>query len=350
MPHHLHTDLAGRIVEALGALEAAFRRLHPLAIPRLRDGLRSRVEGLEASLLQFSERGVPDADAKGLRLLEAGGLVLEALHRFGGGDDMTQAFMAVLRSMRSWCRTQEVLYPLSRDFPEIDRFFLEPGAIVQRGKNGEIPESSTGIVHRIPGEDAYGRGGYSLFVPGFQPSGRPLALVVALHGGYGHGRDFLWTWLREARSRGLLLMAPSSAGSTWSLADIETDAVLLEQHLAEVCSRYAVDRSRILLTGMSDGGTFALGFGLRRGSPASAVAPVSCVLPPVGLEHAGGRRIFWVHGAQDWMFPAGRAARACEELSRAGAEVRLKIVPDLAHAYPREENSAILGWFAPDPA
>ena len=32
---------------------------------------------------------------------------------------------------------------------------------------------------------------------------RPWTVVtyMFLHGGFGHGRDFLWTWLREARSR-----------------------------------------------------------------------------------------------------------------------------------------------------
>jgi phospholipase/carboxylesterase len=49
-----------------------------------------------------------------------------------------------------------------------------------------------------------------------------------------------------------------------------------------------------------------------------------------------------VHGAQDWMFAVGRAVKACKEISSAGADVRLKVVPDLSHAYPRQENDAIL--------
>jgi len=42
-----------------------------------------------------------------------------------------------------------------------------------------------------------------------------------------------------------------------------------------------------------------------------------------------------------------RAVNACKDLSLAGADVRLKVVPDLSHAYPREENDAILRWFDP---
>jgi dipeptidyl aminopeptidase/acylaminoacyl peptidase len=47
------------------------------------------------------------------------------------------------------------------------------------------------------------------------------------------------------------------------------------------------------------------------------------------------------------MFPLFRAEQGCRELSRAGADVRLRVIPDLSHAYPREENHAILKWFDP---
>ena len=125
------------------------------------------------------------------------------------------------------------------------------------------------------------------------------------------------------------------------------DARQLIRHMEEVCSRFTIEATRILMTGMSDGGTFALGFGFQRDCPAKAIAPVSCVLPPVDLELAGNRRVYWVHGAQDWMFPVSRAVQACKQISLAGTDVRLKVVPDLSHAYPREENDAILRWFDP---
>ena len=49
-------------------------------------------------------------------------------------------------------------------------------------------------------------------------------LIVALHGGSGHGRDFLWTWLVEARTRGAILLSPSSLDSTWSLMGRDLDS------------------------------------------------------------------------------------------------------------------------------
>jgi phospholipase/carboxylesterase len=51
-------------------------------------------------------------------------------------------------------------------------------------------------------------------------------------------------------------MAPTSTGRTWSIGRIEDDAAVLTGHIEEVCSRFAIDCGRILLTGMSDGGTY----------------------------------------------------------------------------------------------
>ena len=65
------------------------------------------------------------------------------------------------------------------------------------------------------------------------------------------------------------------------------------------------------------------------------------------LHYAKGRRIFWIHGAQDWMFPVGLARHACSLLGKAGAKVSLRVIGDLAHAYPRDQNEGILTWFDP---
>ena len=55
-----------------------------------------------------------------------------------------------------------------------------------------------------------------LYVPESYDESEALPLVIALHGGAGSGREFLWSWLREARTRRFILMSPSSADRTWS--------------------------------------------------------------------------------------------------------------------------------------
>ena len=72
-------------------------------------------------------------------------------------------------------------------------------------------QQGTGIIHdhNEPGS----RGGFSLYVPEYYTPDRAWPLVMALHGGSGNGRGFLWSWLRDARSLGAILVAPTATGS-----------------------------------------------------------------------------------------------------------------------------------------
>ena len=78
--------------------------------------------------------------------------------------------------------------------------------------------------------------------------------------------------------------------------------------LEQVAQRWDVDRTRLLLTGMSDGGTFTLLSGLDEQSPFTHLAPVAASFHPLLLTMAEPRRVtglpvYLVHGALDWMFP-----------------------------------------------
>src|SRR6185312_9446160 len=100
------------------------------------------------------------------------------------------------------------------------------------------------------------RGGFSLYVPEYYTPDRAWPLVMALHGGSGNGRNFLWSWLRDARSRGAILVAPTATGNTWALMGDDADTPNLLRILDSVRARWKIDPARMLLTGMSDGGTF----------------------------------------------------------------------------------------------
>ena len=71
------------------------------------------------------------------------------------------------------------------------------------------------------------------------------------------------TWPR------LILVAPTAMGDTWSLMERDVDSAHLAQVLEEIAQRWVVDRTRLLLTGMSDGGTFTLLSGLDDQSPSA---------------------------------------------------------------------------------
>ena len=60
-------------------------------------------------------------------------------------------------------------------------------------------------------------------MPEYYTPDRAWPLVMALHGGSGNGRGFLWSWLRDARSRGAILVAPTATGRTWALMGDDAD-------------------------------------------------------------------------------------------------------------------------------
>jgi len=336
-------ELMSHVIAALTAFEAALRRLHPIALSALRKDLLFHLEPLAAvrRSLPPENSGASPEDAGALR--RACDFLLAAIKNFAAEEDLQSAYLSALRSARRICRAQEALYPLCGAWPDVNRYFLESGAALPAAE--QLSGAETGVMHGDPSEHPHARGGYSLYVPESYSPAYALPLVVALHGGYSHGRDFLWSWLREARSRGFLVLAPTSQDMTWSITSLKRDEQPLHRHLESVCSRYAVDRSRILLTGMSDGGTYALALALSPQSPFSVIAPLCCALPPADLRQARGKRIFWVHGAQDWIFSPERTVRACRELRQAGADIKLQLVDDLAHTYPREANATLLEWF-----
>jgi phospholipase/carboxylesterase len=178
--------------------------------------------------------------------------------------------------------------------------------------------------------------------------------VMALHGGSGNGRGFLWSWLRDARSRGAILVAPTATGntsnkSTWALMGEDTDTPNLGRILDLVRSRCNIDPTRLLLTGMSDGGTFCYVTGLESSSPFTHLAPVAATFHPLMAEMADARRlrglpVYLVHGRLDWMFPVQVARQTRDALAAAGADVIYRELDDLSHCYPRETNAAILNW------
>jgi phospholipase/carboxylesterase len=129
----------------------------------------------------------------------------------------------------------------------------------------------------------------------------------------------------------------------------DTDTPNLMRILDLVRARWNIDPARLLLTGMSDGGTFSYFSGLEPVSPFTHLAPVAATFHPLMAETADAARlrglpVYLVHGRLDWMFPVEIARQARAALSTAGADVTYRELDDLSHSYPREINPAILNW------
>lgn len=249
----------------------------------------------------------------------------------------------VFRAMGQLPRAQEALFSLAEGLAPVSRYFLEAEA--RRG-----PDRAAGTVLHLD-NDRGQRGGVSIFAPDEPAPAGGWPLVVALHGGAGHGRAFLWTWLRAARTFGAVLATPTAVGETWALQGPDLDTPKLARIVDHIESQWPIDPGRRLLTGMSDGGTFTYLAGLTGELPFTHLAPIAAAFHPMltGFADPGrirGLPVRITHGVLDWMFPVESAREARDALAAAGAEVSYREIDDLAHAYPREENAPILDWMA----
>jgi phospholipase/carboxylesterase len=337
------------LLQSLEALGFVARHLNPPDFDRVMDTAGKPDDALRAARSNLTDwpdefsyiRTSLDAASSAALAAFAG---LRAVQH-GNGD-----MVAVFRALRYAPRAQEALYPLATRFPPVSSFFLDPASRENSDLLARLAQpanADTGIIHdrNEPGS----RGGFSLYVPEYYVPDRALPLVMALHGGSGNGRGFLWSWLRDARSHGAILIAPTATGPTWALMGDDTDTPNLARILDSVRSRWNVDPKRMLLTGMSDGGTFCYVTGFESTSPFTHLAPVAATFHPLMAQIADAGRlrglpVHIVHGRLDWMFPVQVARQTRDALTAAGADVTYRELDDLSHTYPREMNAEMLEW------
>jgi phospholipase/carboxylesterase len=324
---HFHPPSFDRVMSAAGRPDEELSAVRPRLSnwPAEFVDIRSAIEiASDATLAAFS----------GLRAVQE------------GRGDITLAF----RALRQLPRAEEALYPLAAKFPPVSSFFLNPELCDDADLLTRLAapaNKTTGIIHDH--NEPRSRGGFSIYVPEYYTPDRAWPLVMGLHGGSGNGRGFLWRWLRDARSLGVILVTPTALGSTWALMGEDADTANLSRILDSVRSRWNVDPTKLLLTGMSDGGTFSYVTGLEPASPFTHLAPVAATFHPLMAEMADAERlrglpIHIVHGALDWMFPVETARQTRDVLTAAGANVTYREVDNLSHCYPREMNAPILKW------
>ena len=259
---------------------------------------------------------------------------------------------ALYRTLGAHARVSEELYPLAATFEIVHRHFLDDrrqGEPLDRFNSVDDAQAGVVGIHHVENAREQ-KGGFSVYVPESYDPEKRYPIVFALHGGSGHGARFFWSWLRTARSEKLILVSPTSVGSTWALMSEDRDSPNLLRILNGVKELVNLDSSKILLTGMSDGGTFGYVSGLQEDSPFTHLAPCSASFHPMLIEMSSPERIrnlpvFITHGVLDEMFGVDVARTAEYVLSASGARVTYREIEDLAHRYPAERNPEVVDWF-----
>lgn len=199
-----------------------------------------------------------------------------------------------------------------------------------------------------PGEHALGveTGRDSLLhVPPAAAAGKPVPLVVSLHGAGGSAGNGLSLWRAAADEHGFAVLAPSSRGSTWDAVrgGYGPDVDVLDRSLRRAFELVPVDPGRIGVTGFSDGASYALGLGLANGGLFPEVVAFSPgFVPPAPA--AGRPRFFVSHGTGDEVLPIERTSRRLVPGLRADGYDVTYAEFDGGHSVPPAILRRAVGW------
>ena len=190
-----------------------------------------------------------------------------------------------------------------------------------------------------------------LHVPPDLVAGRPVPLVVTLHGAGGDAEGGLSLLRTQADERGLLLLAPASVGSTWDgiRGSYGPDVDLLDRALDRVSSLVPVDAERMAIAGFSDGASYALGLGLANGALFRRVLAFSPGFVPPGAGRSGEQpAVFVSHGDADQVLPIDRTSRrVVPRLREQGYEVTYREFTG-PHLVPPEVAGEAVDWLGWD--
>jgi len=162
----------------------------------------------------------------------------------------------------------------------------------------------------------------------------PLPVIIFLHGSLGNFKGYLWQWKQFADKQGWAILAPSHGVGNWDnprgMAEIEA--------ALEICrTDPRLDEERIILAGLSNGGTGVIPILPSVSHRLRGVFLLSPVIPTEPLEEPGygatvsGLPFLVVSGDQDQRIPADDLQERLDRLHAMGAEIETHIVPAEDH-------------------
>ena len=337
------------VLRFLRAFERVQEQLHPAKFTQLQADLSQTVGELLVRLRSELSSLEPPPERQDFHQtwLEAVGL-LDTAYGIFVRSDQAGFIGAFMQSRAAFTQARYLLYAIRLDTPLLHPYWVLPEAVARLPKlEKRVPaqQQQVGIAHHPASSN---HGAYSLYVPEQYDPQHHWPLIITLHGAGGAHNEYLLTWLRPAKSKGYIVLAPKSLGPTWAIEKPEPDVVSVTSTLMAVRQRYSIDPDRILVTGLSDGGTFSYALGSSRPHLFSAIAPVAGVLPPwLDMQKATSLPFLIIHGGQDFIFPVAVARLAHATLIDNGlTNVTFTELPEWGHAYTYSINEThILPWF-----
>ncbi|HEV2060696.1 MAG TPA: hypothetical protein VGR11_15195 [Solirubrobacteraceae bacterium] len=178
---------------------------------------------------------------------------------------------------------------------------------------------------------------------------RASPLVVVLHGAGASGFDAMMLLRDLCETRGLVLLAPDSRGSSWDFlrGGFGPDVAFIDRALEHVFARCSIDPARIALAGFSDGASYALSLGIANGDLFTHLIAFSPGFAAPKTQ-VGQPRVFVTHGTDDVVLPIERCSRLLVPRLRAGGHDVVYEEFDGGHKVPRELANRAIQWLVAD--
>lgn len=149
-----------------------------------------------------------------------------------------------------------------------------------------------------------------LYLPKGYRASVAMPLMVMFHGAGGSGQSCQYAF-PHADEFGYVVLAPDSRDErTWDiiLGEFGPDGEFLQSAFQQTLARCNVDRQKLSIAGHSDGGSYALSFGIGVGDTFGHIMAMSPgVMTPFAAK--GKPRLFISHGLSDTVMPIDDTSR-----------------------------------------
>lgn len=185
-----------------------------------------------------------------------------------------------------------------------------------------------------------------LYVPKEYKPEIPAPLALILHGAGGSAQRAINLLQPLADEANLILLSPKSQNQTWDMVmgKFGVDVEFINKALEYTFEHCSIDKSRIAISGFSDGASYALSLGIINGKLFNYVMAFSPGYT-ITTGQSGQPHFYISHGTKDQILPIDRCSRKIvTDLKDAGYSVKYKEF-DGPHAIPREIAVEAVNWF-----
>lgn len=181
-----------------------------------------------------------------------------------------------------------------------------------------------------------------IYVPSALKSDKPAPCIVVLHPYGGTAEWILERWRGVADKQGCIVVAPRAVipqGPGYRWQDPELAETIVARSLRIAREKHKIDDRNIILSGFSEGAMMTYVLALRNPDLFRGAIPVAGSLPDIisGWDRNGKRplpRFFIMIGEEEPPLTLQNNRDAVGKLEAAGAKVRIKVYPGVAHTFP----------------